>query len=140
MSEYTEDSERIPQSSLVLARRLPAKIPGRGSAHRYVEGKAPVSVRPTANYGPTKTVGKAIDVNSAQTEEERTAAILRLGEQQWKSNQQEMAGATRVPMTFNKNTSKKANIPEGEPPHGYICYRCGKKGEHFFSKETLNSC
>ena len=20
------------------------------------------------------------------------------------------------------------NVPEGEPPHGYICYRCGKKG------------
>lgn len=133
LAEYTEDSERIPQSSLVLARRLPAKIPGRGSAHRYVEGKAPIAMRPTTNYAPTKNIGKTIDVNSAQTEEERTAAILRLGEQQWKSNQQEMAGATRVPMTFNKNTSKKANIPEGEPPHGYICYRCGKKGKHFSS-------
>jgi hypothetical protein len=23
-------------------------------------------------------------------------------------------------------------VPEGEPPHGYICYRCGKKGKHLF--------
>jgi protein MPE1 len=68
-------------------------------------------------------------VNAAQTEEERAAAVLRFGEEQWKLDQQEMATAQRVPMTYNKNAQKKANIPEGEPPHGYICYRCGKKGK-----------
>lgn len=68
-------------------------------------------------------------MNAAQTEEERAAAVLKLGEEQWKLDQQEMATAQRVPMTFNKNAPKKANIPEGEPPHGYICYRCGKKGK-----------
>ena len=127
--EYAEDTERIPQSSLVLARRLPAKIPGRGKANKYVDGKPPVEARSTPNNPTMKKASKAIDVNAAQTEEERAAAVLRLGEEQWKLDQQEMATAQRVPMTFNKNAPKKANIPEGEPPHGYICYRCGKKGK-----------
>src|ERR1700722_5097389 len=127
--EYAEDTERIPQSSLVLARRLPAKIPGRGKANKYVDGKPPVEARSTTNNPTMKKASKAIDVNAAQTEEERAAAVLRLGEEQWKLDQQEMATAQRVPMTFNKNAPKKANIPEGEPPHGYICYRCGKKGK-----------
>ena len=30
-------------------------------------------------------------------------------------------------MFYNKS-GKRANVPEGEPPHGYVCYRCGKKG------------
>ena len=127
--EYAEDTERIPQSSLVLARRLPAKIPGRGKANKYVDGKPPVEARATANNLVTKKASKAIDVNAAQTEDERAAAVLRFGEEQWKLDQQEMATAQRVPMSYNKNAQKKANIPEGEPPHGYICYRCGKKGK-----------
>src|SRR2546421_1488888 len=122
--EYAEDTERIPQSSLVLARRLPAKIPGRGKANKYVDGKPPVEARSISNTTATKRAAKSVDVNAAQTEEERAAAVLRLGEEQWKQDQQEMANAQRVPMSFSKNTQKKANIPEGEPPHGYICYRC----------------
>ena len=130
--EYVEDTERIPQSSLVLARRLPAKIPGRGKANKYVDGKPPIEARTTMTILNTKKAGKAIDMNTAQTEEERAAAVLRFGEEQWKLDQQEMASAQRVPMSFNKSASKKANIPEGEPPHGYICYRCGKKGKSRF--------
>ena len=126
--EYAEDTERIPQSSLVLARRLPAKISGRGKANKYIDGKPPVEARSISNITATRKAAKSVDVNAAQTEEERAAAVLRLGEEQWKQDQQEMANAQRVPMSFNKNTQKKANIPEGEPPHGYICYRCGKKG------------
>lgn len=127
--EYAEDTERIPQSSLVLARRLPAKIPGRGKANKYVDGKPPVEARSISTSAATKRAAKSVDVNAAQTEEERAAAVLRLGEEQWKQDQQEMANAQRVPMSFNKGTQKKANVPEGEPPHGYICYRCGKKGK-----------
>jgi protein MPE1 len=125
--EYKDDTERIPQSSLVLARRLPAKISGKGGAARYASGKAPVNARPLTNNASIKT-GKAIDINSAQTEEERAAAILRINDQQWQEKQREMANETRVPI-MNKPFQKKANVPEGDPPHGYICYRCGKKGK-----------
>ena len=37
----------------------------------------------------------------------------------------------RVPFGASKGfpTKKNINIPEGEPPRGYVCYRCGKKGK-----------
>lgn len=36
----------------------------------------------------------------------------------------------RVPFGASKGFPKKnINVPEGEPPRGYVCYRCGKKGE-----------
>lgn len=39
----------------------------------------------------------------------------------------------RVPFGASKAFPKKnSNIPEGEPPRGYVCYRCGKKGEPEF--------
>jgi hypothetical protein len=40
----------------------------------------------------------------------------------------------RVPYGAGKAFPKKnSNVPEGEPPRGYVCYRCGKKGEHIIS-------
>jgi hypothetical protein len=40
----------------------------------------------------------------------------------------------RVPFGANKGFPKKnVNVPEGEPPRGYVCYRCGKKGRIRFS-------
>ena len=128
-TEYDDDLTRIPQSSLVHVRRLPAKIPGKGTAYRYVSGKAPVNARTLPNNAPSRSNAKVIDVNSAKTEEERMAAIMQMGEQQWQQKQQEMANETRVPIMGGKGFQKKpANVPEGDPPHGYICYRCGKKG------------
>ena len=62
------------------------------------------------------------------TEEERLKAMRDYTEAQWKSKQEEMAHDTRVNFQGGKS-NKKANVPEGEPPHGYICYRCGKKGK-----------
>jgi hypothetical protein len=40
----------------------------------------------------------------------------------------------RVPFGAGKAfpPKKNSNIPEGEPPRGYVCYRCGKKGEPEF--------
>ena len=35
----------------------------------------------------------------------------------------------RVLFNTGKGFPKKnANVPEGEPPRGYVCYRCGQKG------------
>ena len=36
--EYTDDSDAIPRSHSVIVRRMPAKIPGKGSAQRYISG------------------------------------------------------------------------------------------------------
>jgi protein MPE1 len=71
-------------------------------------------------------------MESAQTEEERVKAMFSLNQAQWQQKQEEMAHETRVPMTGSKPYQKKSNVPEGEPPHGYICYRCGKKGMLLF--------
>ena len=36
----------------------------------------------------------------------------------------------RVAFGPNRGFPKKnVNVPEGEPPRGYVCYRCGKKGK-----------
>ena len=61
------------------------------------------------------------------TEQERLDAMFKFTDAQWQQKQEEMSHAERVPMQGGK-PMKRANIPEGEPPHGYICYRCGKKG------------
>lgn len=123
--EYTDDTEIIPKDSTVLARRLPAAAPGKGRAARYVSGKPPVSAKPTST---ASKAGKSLDMDSAMTEEERFKAMLQLTDAQWQQKQEEMSHETRVPMQGGKSFPKKANVPEGEPPHGYICYRCGKKG------------
>ena len=126
-TEYTDDTDLIHKDSTVLARRLPAAIPGKGRAARYVSGKPPVNARSQAAAS-SKPAGKVLDMNSAQTEEERVKAMFSLNTAQWQQKQEEMANETRVPIQGQKPFNKKQNIPEGEPPHGYICYRCGKKG------------
>jgi protein MPE1 len=126
-TEYTDDTDLIHKDSTVLARRLPAAIPGKGRAARYVSGKPPVNARAQAATM-SKPAGKVIDMNNAQTEEERVKAMFSLNTAQWQQKQEEMANETRVPIQGQKPFNKKQNIPEGEPPHGYICYRCGKKG------------
>ncbi|KAK7887419.1 Protein mpe1 [Exophiala xenobiotica] len=123
--EYTDDTEIIPKDSTVLARRLPASAPGKGRAARYVSGKPPVSAKPSTTA--SNRAVKTVDLDKAMTEEERLKAMLQFTDAQWQQKQEEMSHEARVPMT-GKPFNKKANIPEGEPPHGYICYRCGKKG------------
>ncbi|KAL2404125.1 putative RING finger protein P8B7.15c [Exophiala dermatitidis] len=124
--EYTDDTEIIPKDSTVLARRLPASAPGKGRAARYVSGKPPVSAKPTTATAASRAV-KAVDMDKATTEQEKLKAMLQFTDAQWQQKQEEMSHEARVPMQGGK-PFKKANVPEGEPPHGYICYRCGKKG------------
>ncbi|EXJ54481.1 hypothetical protein A1O7_09821 [Cladophialophora yegresii CBS 114405] len=124
--EYTDDTEIIPKDSTVLARRLPASAPGKGRAARYVSGKPPVSAKPSVAASASRVV-KTVDMDKAMTEEEKLKAMLQFTDAQWQQKQEEMSHETRVPMQ-GKPFNKKANVPEGEPPHGYICYRCGKKG------------
>lgn len=61
------------------------------------------------------------------TEEERIQAMLKMTDAKWQAEKEEMSHDTRI--NFGGPKTKKANVPEGEPPHGYICYRCMKRGE-----------
>lgn len=124
--EYTDDTEIIPKDSTVLARRLPASAPGKGRAARYVSGKPPVSAKPTAGAAAGKPA-KAVEIDSNMTEEERLKAIFQYSSADWQRKQEEMALETRVPMQGGK-PKPKANVPEGEPPFGYVCFRCQQKG------------
>lgn len=98
-SEYDDDTTIIPRSTTVIAKRLPAARPGKGGAARYVSGKMPVHARnshrqeSTAKPGPKPNTGSAGPTPSmtGQTEEERMAAILQLGSEQWSQQKQEMA-------------------------------------------------
>lgn len=79
-------------------------------------------------------------MDKTMTEAERLKAMLQFTNAQWQQKQEEMSHETRVPMQ-GKPFNKKANVPEGEPPHGYICYRCGKKGKlHPSISNVLYKC
>ena len=136
--EYTDDTEIIPKDSTVLAKRLPASAPGKGRAARYVSGKPPVSAKHTTSSAASKAV-KTVDMDKAMTEQERLQAMFQMTDAQWQQKQEEMAHETRVPMQGTKPFNKKANVPEGEPPHGYICYRCGKKGMNLSPHNAYNA-
>lgn len=99
-SEYDDDTTIIPRSTSVIARRLPAARPGKGGAARYVSGKMPVNARSASRTEPSTsraTPGTAavssnvMELNNAQTEEEKINALFNLQASQWKEQQQEMA-------------------------------------------------
>lgn len=42
-TEYTDDTQLIPRSSSVIAKRLPASRPGKGKAALYIAGSVPAA-------------------------------------------------------------------------------------------------
>ncbi|RAL07556.1 cleavage polyadenylation factor subunit MPE1 [Aspergillus homomorphus CBS 101889] len=146
--EYDDDTSIIPRSTSVIARRLPASRPGKGGAARYVSGKMPLNARSVPrNEQPSSVRGAlnsqpisngVLELNNAQTEEEKINALFNLQAHQWKEQQQEMANATPVP--FGRGRGKIINgISQERPmPPGYICYRCREKG-HFIHECPTNN-
>lgn len=97
-AEYDDDTSVIPRSTTVIVKRLPAVKAGRGGAARYVSGKMPQNsknshrqealvTKPLSSNAP----GGATVMNGAQNEEERIAAMFKMGADQWVQQQQEMA-------------------------------------------------
>ncbi|KAI0813230.1 DWNN domain-containing protein [Xylaria sp. FL0064] len=128
--EYDDDTTIIPRSTTVVARRLPPQKPGAGRAARYVSGKMPSSAknssRKEAVTKPTKPATTGItQMNTAMTEEEKMMAMFQAESEQWTAQQEEMSQKTAV---YKPGSKKPANVPDHEPPNGYICYRCGQKG------------
>ena len=97
IAEYDDDTAIIPRSTTVIAKRLPAIRPGRGGAARYVSGKMPQNARNSQRQEATiKNIASGSSagltaMNGAQNEEERIAAMLRLGADDWAQQQQHMA-------------------------------------------------
>ena len=97
-TEYDDDTTVIPRSTTVIAKRLPAAKAGRGGAARYVSGKMPQNARTVHRTEATPTHSSssnppsgATAMNGAQNEEERIAAMFKIGADQWAQQQQEMA-------------------------------------------------
>ncbi|EAQ85939.1 hypothetical protein CHGG_07192 [Chaetomium globosum CBS 148.51] len=128
---YDDDTTIIPRSTTVIARRMPPKVAGRGGAARYVSGKMPVHAKNSSRREQVaKPAVKAqsntlAQLSSAMTEEEKMAAVFQAQTENFSSREEEMATQQYVAKGGPK---KPANVPDHEPPQGYICYRCGEKG------------
>lgn len=124
--EYDDDTTVIPRSTTVIARRLPASKKGAGRAQRYMTGKMPMNSKNSTRKDQAKATkaNSAVNmaVNSSMTEDQRLAAMFDASSQQWSEQLEEMAKQTKVHHMGGKKVS------EGEPPPGYVCYRCGEKG------------
>ena len=97
-AEYDDDTSVIPRSSTVIAKRLPAARTGRGGAARYVSGKMPQNAKnlhrqetPATQLSSPNGQTGATAMSGAQNEEEKIAAMFKLGADQWVQQQQEMA-------------------------------------------------
>jgi len=128
---YDDDTFIINRSSTVVARRMPPKIPGRGSAARYVSGKMPAHAKNSSRREQiSKPLPKAPPVAMAQfdssmTEEEKFNAVFQAERADWTAREEEMGKQQYVAKSGPK---KPTNVPDHDPPQGYICYRCGEKG------------
>jgi protein MPE1 len=146
---YDDDTTIIPRSTTVIARRMPPKVSGRGGAARYVSGKMPVHAKNSSRREQiAKPVVKAksntlAQLSSAMTEEEKMAAVFQAQTENFTSREEEMATYVPAPRFIILNQmltdtrqqyvakggpKKPANVPDHDPPQGYICYRCGEKG------------
>ncbi|KFY03775.1 hypothetical protein O988_01228 [Pseudogymnoascus sp. VKM F-3808] len=136
--EYRDDTTIIPRSTSIIARRLPPTKAGTGSAARYVSGKMPVNAKNSSRkeMPAAKSTSKAAvssnfapKMNDSMTEEERMAAMFQAQNEQWSAQQDEMANQTPIARSGpNKKGGPPPNVPDHEPPTGYVCYRCGEKG------------
>lgn len=161
-AEYDDDTTIIPRSTTVIAKRLPAARQGKGGAARYVSGKMPQSAKnfnrqETTTAKPlSKPTNGLASMGAAQTEEERVAAFMQMGADQWAQQKQEMAkyvlqcftlpqsianilsSAAPVHRAGPHKGGRPLNVPEGTPPDSYMCFRCKIKGHWIQACPTNN--
>ncbi|KAL5452055.1 hypothetical protein PMIN06_006077 [Paraphaeosphaeria minitans] len=115
-SEYNDDTTVIQRTNTVIVARRPAAR-GHGKAARYVSGKAPVRAlsKPAAKSATPATGATAVL--------DAEAAFLAESEQAW---EQQKEALSQVKSTHHKK--KPINVPNHDPPAGYVCYRCHQKG------------
>ncbi|PNS16039.1 hypothetical protein CAC42_4440 [Sphaceloma murrayae] len=140
--EYDDDTTIVPKGMTVIARRLPATKPGAGRAARYVSGKMPVMAKNHHRLESSKGGGmvkgmttSTIALDSNASEEDRIAAMLNQGSEQWEQQQQQMANQKAIHRT---GYVKPQAVPDKPLPSSYICHRCGEKG-HWISACPTNN-
>ncbi|KAF1930284.1 DWNN-domain-containing protein [Didymella exigua CBS 183.55] len=114
--EYDDDTTTIPRTSTVIAVRRPAQR-GFSKIARYVSGKPPV--RAIKKDAPTVVAPRP----NGGTETDAEAAFLAESAQVWDAQKESLSHAKPV---YNKK--KPVNVPNYDPPSGYVCRRCGVKG------------
>ncbi|KAF2772524.1 DWNN-domain-containing protein [Teratosphaeria nubilosa] len=124
---YKDDTEQIPRSSTVIAKRKPAQRPGAGRAARYVSGNMPASAKNQHRIESTPVAsskGAPVSLNSskAMTEEEKLAKLM--GEEK-DIFAKEQAGAKPMLRSVNNKPAPPSDKPV---PPNYTCHRCGEKG------------
>ncbi|BFZ65127.1 Protein mpe1 [Saitoella coloradoensis] len=140
--EYKDDTTIIPRSTSVIARRLPASKFGKGTAARYVTGRAPTtsnsrvesfsnSKKPhpassTSASAPSATTLSAVGVAASGNEEDMIKAMFAASSAQWNETLDQMSQQTAIHKA--RPGANNAPVPDRPPPVGYICYRCGEKG------------
>ncbi|ODQ81932.1 hypothetical protein BABINDRAFT_165444 [Babjeviella inositovora NRRL Y-12698] len=141
--EYSDDTQVIPRSTSVVARRSPAIRNGKGSALRYVTGK-PRIVR-NANVKTAVTTAAITNSASASamaaaasngdiSEEDKVKLMFQTQADVWKTTQDDMSTKTAV---YFKTVPGAVQAAEDAPPPGYMCYRCGSK-EHWIKNCPTN--
>jgi protein MPE1 len=114
--EYDDDTTTIPRTSTVIAVRRPAQR-GFSKIARYVSGKPPV--RAIKKDAPAVVAPRP----NGGTENDAEAAFLAESAQVWDAQKESLSHAKPV---YNKK--KPVNVPNYDPPSGYVCRRCGVKG------------
>lgn len=101
---YDDDTTIIPRSTTVIARRMPAKVQGRGGAARYVSGKMPVHAKnssrkeqPIVKALAKPVANPVVQLNSAMTEEEKMAAVFQAQTENFTAREEEMATYVQFP-------------------------------------------
>ncbi|KAH6643857.1 DWNN domain-containing protein [Boeremia exigua] len=113
--EYDDDTTTIPRTSTVIAVRRPAAR-GFSKISRYVSGKPPVRAI-------KKDAAPVAAPRAGGTETDAEAAFLAESAQVWDAQKESLSHAKPV---YNKK--KPVNVPNYDPPSGYVCRRCGVKG------------
>jgi protein MPE1 len=122
-SEYKDDTSLIPRSATVICVRRPAPR-GQGRAARYISGKAPVRAITRDTSKPSAPLTSSAPTGGALTEADAEAAFLAESAQVWDAQKESLS---HVKPTYNKN-KKPVNVPNHDPPPGYVCRRCNVKG------------
>lgn len=122
-SEYKDDTSLIPRSATVICVRRPAPR-GQGRAARYISGKAPVRAISKDVSKPSAPLTLSVAAGGALTEADAEAAFLAESAQVWDAQKESLS---HVKPTYNKN-KKPVNVPNHDPPPGYVCRRCNVKG------------
>lgn len=132
--EYTDDSEVLPRSTLVEARRLPLMKAGtHGAASQYVSGSLAITAKNASRRENFRNIG----INSRQdgadmlssavgggSEQDMMNMMFAEQQDQWSQTQQEMATKSKV---YTPRPQVSTESDKTLPP-GYICHRCGQKG------------